>query len=219
MTYFSRPMDAPDRTDLGWDERWKGDDDGVIAAWERGRAFARERPDLAEEARAGVIVELPWRRETYVYLAMWQGLRHEALEIDFSREYTLTCPAAGKSWTVNQRLSPSKAPAAGRFDLVHGANAYRFVLKAGNHEVLLTSESYTTKSGAQVGIASVKTNAALPERFERRVARSGKPYFVLKAGNHEIVGQSQMYASDAALERGIAAVQATAPTAPVREVP
>ena len=37
---------------------------------------------------------------------------------------------------------------------------FRFVLKAGNGEVIANSEGYTTKAGAQNGIESVRKNAA-----------------------------------------------------------
>ena len=37
---------------------------------------------------------------------------------------------------------------------------FRFNLKAGNGEVIATSESYTTKAAALAGIESVKKNAA-----------------------------------------------------------
>ena len=37
---------------------------------------------------------------------------------------------------------------------------YRFVLKAGNGEIIASSEGYTTKAGAQGGIESVRKNAA-----------------------------------------------------------
>ena len=37
---------------------------------------------------------------------------------------------------------------------------FRFNLKAGNGEVIATSESYTTKAAALKGIESVKANAA-----------------------------------------------------------
>ena len=37
---------------------------------------------------------------------------------------------------------------------------FRFVLKAGNGEVIANSEGYTTKAGAQNDIESVRKNAA-----------------------------------------------------------
>jgi uncharacterized protein YegP (UPF0339 family) len=49
---------------------------------------------------------------------------------------------------------------AGKFELrKSGSGKYRFVLKAGNGEIIATSESYTTKAAAKNGIESVKTNA------------------------------------------------------------
>ena len=39
------------------------------------------------------------------------------------------------------------------------AGQYHFVLKAGNGEIIATSERYTTKAAAKNGIESVKTNA------------------------------------------------------------
>lgn len=42
------------------------------------------------------------------------------------------------------------------------AGGYRFRLKAGNGEVIATSESYVSKAGAQNGIESVKSNADSP---------------------------------------------------------
>lgn len=39
-------------------------------------------------------------------------------------------------------------------------NQYMFNLHAGNHEIIATSERYTTKAAAQNGIESVKKNAS-----------------------------------------------------------
>jgi len=48
---------------------------------------------------------------------------------------------------------------AGYFELSNSSDGqFRFVLKAGNHETILTSELYKTKAAAQNGIESVKTN-------------------------------------------------------------
>lgn len=50
---------------------------------------------------------------------------------------------------------------AGKFELYKdSAGQFRFRLKAGNGETIAVSESYVTKSGAQGGIDSVKSNAA-----------------------------------------------------------
>ena len=84
---------------------------------------------------------------------------------------------------------------------------FLFCLKAANGEVILTSEQYVTKTGAKNGIQSVCKNAFLDIRFERKTAKNGKSFFVLKAANHQVIGQSEMYNSKAAMESGIASVK------------
>ena len=78
---------------------------------------------------------------------------------------------------------------AGKFEIERSADGqYYFHLKAGNGEKILASERYTTKASAETGIAAVKKNAPDDGRYERRQAADGQHHFVLKAGNHEIVG-------------------------------
>jgi uncharacterized protein len=84
---------------------------------------------------------------------------------------------------------------------------YRFVLKAGNGETILSSEQYESKSSALNGIESVRKNSGDDGRFDRKVASNGKPYFNLKAGNHQIIGTSEMYESEKARDNGIASVK------------
>ena len=107
---------------------------------------------------------------------------------------------------------------AGKFELyVDARNQYRFRLKAGNGEIILVSEDYVNKSGAENGILSVKTNAPLDERYQRKTSENGKPYFNLRAANHEVIGTSEMYESEAARENGIESVKANAPDADVED--
>lgn len=107
---------------------------------------------------------------------------------------------------------------AGKFILKKSSDGqFRFVLKAGNGETILTSELYKVKPSALNGIESVKKNAPLDERYERKVDKAGHPRFNLKAGNHEIIGSSEGYNSDAARDNGIESVKANAPTAVVED--
>ena len=77
---------------------------------------------------------------------------------------------------------------AGWFELSKSSDdQYRFVLKAGNGEIILTSELYTTKGAAEKGIASVQANSPLDERYEKKTASNGKLHFNLKAANHQII--------------------------------
>jgi hypothetical protein len=95
---------------------------------------------------------------------------------------------------------------------------YRFVLKAGNDQVILTSEQYEAKASAQNGIASVQKNSADDARYERKTASDGRPYFNLKAANGQVIGTSQMYASAQTCEAGIASVKTNGPTATVKDL-
>lgn len=95
---------------------------------------------------------------------------------------------------------------------------FQFNLKASNGEIILTSEGYTTKSACLNGVESVKKNASAEERFEKLVAKNGKPYFNLKATNGQVIGQSQMYASERNRDNGIASVMKNAPAAEVVEI-
>lgn len=97
---------------------------------------------------------------------------------------------------------------AGWYELTKSEKGqYSFSLKAGNAETILRSEQYETKGAAENGIASVQKNCALDERYDRKDAADGRTYFNLKAGNHQIIGSSQMYATPAARDNGIESVK------------
>jgi hypothetical protein len=97
--------------------------------------------------------------------------------------------------------------------LVASDGQYYFNLKAANGQVILTSERYKEKASATNGIASVQANAADDGRYERKTSANGKPFFVLKAGNGEPIGRSEMYNSTSSMENGIASVKKNGPAA------
>lgn len=108
---------------------------------------------------------------------------------------------------------------AGKFELRKSSNGqFYFNLKAGNGEVILTGETYASKVGALGGIASVRSNAPIDARYERKTSVGGSPYFILKAANAEPLGKSEMYSSPAAMENGIASVKSNAPDAVVMDL-
>ena len=93
---------------------------------------------------------------------------------------------------------------AGKFELKKSKNdKFYFSLIASNGQNILQSEMYESKASAQNGIESVKKNAQEATRFEKLTSTKGEPYFVLKAGNHQVIGQSQMYGSEKARDGGI----------------
>ena len=98
---------------------------------------------------------------------------------------------------------------AGYFELNSGgAGRFTFNLKAGNHEVILTSKVYKTRQDALHDIEAVRRNSLIAARFERNVAKNNSPYFVLLADNGQTLGRSEMVATRAAMENGIQSVMA-----------
>ena len=77
---------------------------------------------------------------------------------------------------------------------------------------------YNDRAAAENGIASVKANAKLDERFERKQSKNGEPYFVLKAANGQVIGKSEMYASNSSMEKGIASVKKNGPGAATKDL-
>ncbi|WP_109439705.1 YegP family protein [Acinetobacter haemolyticus] len=97
---------------------------------------------------------------------------------------------------------------AGWFEVSQASDGqYRFTLKAGNGEVILTSELYKAKASAMNGIASVQKNSSDDTRYERLTSKNDKPYFNLKAANHQIIGTSQLYASEQSRDKGVESVK------------
>ena len=90
-----------------------------------------------------------------------------------------------------------------------------FRLVAANGQTILSSEMYATKAAALNGVESVKTNAPLDERYERKTNARGEPMFNLKAANHQVIGTSEGYSSASARENGIASVKSGAPFASI----
>jgi|ERR1044071_647302 uncharacterized protein YegP (UPF0339 family) len=95
---------------------------------------------------------------------------------------------------------------------------YYFNLKAGNGEVILTSEMYKEKRSAQNGIESVKRNAPQDGRYDRRESGSGKHYFALTATNGQDIGRSELYEATSARDKGIESVKHSAPEARTEDV-
>lgn len=107
----------------------------------------------------------------------------------------------------------------GKFVIKKRVNGeFQFDLKAGNGQVILTSEGYAGKSGCQNGIESVKANSINDAQYVRKTATNGKPFFNLKAKNGEVIGTSEMYESESARENGIDSVKKNAPEATVEDL-
>jgi len=103
-----------------------------------------------------------------------------------------------------------------KFEITNRKNGdFQFNLKASNGQVILTSQGYKTKATCLNGVESVKKNSQDENRFEKKVAADGSPFFNLMATNGQIIGSSQMYANEISMNNGIASVMNNAPEAEI----
>ncbi len=119
----------------------------------------------------------------------------------------------------------------GKFVVRETATGVKFDLKAGNGEVIATSEVYSSKAACLKGIESVKNNCVgeiedqtvepIAEvkhpKFEMYQDKAGEYRFRLKAKNGEVIATSEGYKTKASCENGIASVKKNAPEAEIEE--
>ncbi len=111
---------------------------------------------------------------------------------------------------IVQQLRVEAADTGGAaFERFIGADdQYYFHLRAANGEIVLQSEGYVAKAGADNGIASVRENGKVADQYEIIEAQNGQHYFVLKALNYEIIGRGEMYTSLSNAERAVESIVA-----------
>lgn len=120
----------------------------------------------------------------------------------------------------------------GKFVVRKTNTGVKFDLKAGNGQVIATSEVYGSESACKNGIDSVKKNAPVAAvenqtvegyateknpKFEIYTDKAGEFRFRLKAGNGQIIAVSEGYTTLANCKNGIESVQNNAPDADVVE--
>ena len=117
-----RKISQPRRNGLSTEELWKGPDWGIIVCWEVGRDLAKKEPELAVRAKRDELPILGWKGGvdqplksghkygTYRYLAMWQGLRNDDLNIDPNTETDLTCSRTGVTVTYTSDAKKYSTP-------------------------------------------------------------------------------------------------------------
>ena len=118
----------------------------------------------------------------------------------------------------------------GKFVVRETATGFKFDLKAGNGEVIATSEVYSTKNSCLNGIESTRKNAtaaaiedqtvegyvtAKKPKFEVYVDKAGEYRFRLKAANGQIIAVGEGYKAKAGCMNGIASIKKNAPDATV----
>ncbi|CAL2083982.1 hypothetical protein [Tenacibaculum sp. 190524A02b] len=107
MTKIYRSFKEPDRENLTWKETWEKEDKGLIKNYEIGRSLGLKYPELVEKAKRGELPALGYKGGVdkvlkmkekigaLNYVAKWQALRGEDLDIDLDKELVLTCSKTG----------------------------------------------------------------------------------------------------------------------------
>lgn len=120
----------------------------------------------------------------------------------------------------------------GKFVVRKTNTGIKFDLKAGNGEVIATSEVYSSESACKNGIESVQKNAPVAAvenqtvegfateknpKFEVYQDKAGEFRFRLKATNGQVIAVSEGYKALAGCMNGIESVKKNAPDAEVVE--
>lgn len=118
----------------------------------------------------------------------------------------------------------------GKFIIRETATGIKFDLKAGNGEVIATSEVYNSEDACRKGIASVQKNAPVAAvedqtvegyaeqkhpKFEVYADKKGEFRFRLKATNGQIIAAGEGYKAKASCLNGIESVKKNAPDAEI----
>ena len=119
----------------------------------------------------------------------------------------------------------------GKFVVKEVPSGFKFDLKAGNGEIIATSEIYSSEKACLNGVESVRKNSACEiedqtaegfetkknPKFEMYTDKKGEFRFRLKARNGEIIAASEGYVKKDSCKNGIESVKKNAPEAPVVE--
>ena len=118
----------------------------------------------------------------------------------------------------------------GKFVIRTTATGVKFDLKAGNGEVIASSEVYKSEASCKEGIASVQKNAPAAgvenqtvegyetlkhPKFEVYLDKKGEYRFRLKATNGQVIATGEGYTALAGCLNGIESIKKNAPDASV----
>ena len=120
----------------------------------------------------------------------------------------------------------------GKFVVNKTKTGFNFNLKAGNGEIIATSEVYNTKGACLNGVKSVINNApkanfedqtaegfekAKHPKFEMYTDKAGEFRFRLKATNGQVIAVSEGYAAKASCLNGVESVRKNAAEGKIEE--
>ena len=122
------------------------------------------------------------------------------LALSFSTVAAVGCATTGDDEIAN---TEDESAAAGKVDLWQATDGqWHFHLKSGNGAILLTSEAYTSRTGAINGVLSGLENGVDPAQYQAVKTASGYVLHLV-AGNNEVISFSEVYSTKSSATRAI----------------
>ncbi|NVB84917.1 MAG: YegP family protein [Kofleriaceae bacterium] len=125
------------------------------------------------------------------------------LALSFASFTAVGCATSGDEMGDEVSDAESNASAPGKLDLWQAGDGWHFHVVSGNGRTLLTSEAYTSRTGALNGVLSVLDNGVDPAMYATNKTASGKYNLRLTAANHEIIAFTQAYSTKSSATRAI----------------
>ena len=121
----------------------------------------------------------------------------------------LLLAVAASGCAFDQGTGGADAALSGRpyFEVFEASNGdHYFNLKAANHQVILSSEGYSSRQAALNGVLSVMDHGENEVNFDLWEASNGEFYFTLQARNGAVIGTSETYSTLSNARRGVRTV-------------
>ena len=126
------------------------------------------------------------------------------LALSFASISAIGCATSGDEMNDEYADADSNASAPGKVDLWKAEDGqFRFHVVSGNGRILLTSEAYTSRTGALNGLLSVLDNGVDPAQYLSNKTASGKYSLHLRAANYETIAFTQAYSTKSSATRAI----------------
>ena len=126
------------------------------------------------------------------------------LALSFVSVSAVGCASGGDEVSDEYSDAQSNATIPGKVDLWQSTDGqFRFHVVSGNGRTLMTSEAYTSRTGALNGVLSVLDNGVDPAQYQGNQTDSGKYDLHLRAGNYETIAFTQTYSTKSNATRAV----------------
>jgi uncharacterized protein YegP (UPF0339 family) len=126
------------------------------------------------------------------------------LALSFASISAVGCATSGDEFEDEYSDAESNASTPGKVQLWKSSDSqFRFHVVSGNGRILLTSEGYTSRTGALNGILSVLDNGVDPAMYLLNKTPTDRYSLHLRAANWETIAFTQAYSTKSSAKRAI----------------